>query len=88
MRLLSLCGKRFLSHFGYKDRKPSLTLYDLSRILRMNKRIGTNKLRYSQIIRSLMYLTSVTRCDISFVVNKLSRLLLIQKMIIGMRLSE
>jgi hypothetical protein len=32
-----------------------------------------DQLRYSQIIGSLMYLTSATRPDISFVVSKLSR---------------
>jgi hypothetical protein len=46
------------------------------------------QLRYSQIIESLMYLASITRHDISFVVSKLSRFLLIQKMVIGMCLSE
>ena len=35
--------------------------------------IGTNQLRYSQIIGSLMYLASATRLDISFVMSKLSR---------------
>jgi hypothetical protein len=37
------------------------------------ERIGRDQLRYSQMIRSLMYLASVTRPDISFAVSKLSR---------------
>ena len=45
-----------LSHFGYKDNKPSSTPYDPSLILCKNKRIGRDQLRYFQIIGSLMYL--------------------------------
>jgi hypothetical protein len=65
--------EKVLSHFGYKDNKPSPTPYDLSLVLRKNKRIGRDQLRYSKIIGSLMYLTSATRPDISFAVRKLSR---------------
>jgi hypothetical protein len=61
-----------LSHFGYKESKPSPTPYDPNLILRKNKRIGRDQLRYSQIIGSLIYLASATRSDISFVVSKLS----------------
>jgi hypothetical protein len=64
--------EKVLSRFGYKESKPSPTPYDLSLIFRKNKRIGRDELRYSHIIRSLMYLASVTRPDISFVVSKLS----------------
>jgi hypothetical protein len=64
--------EKVLSRFGYKDNKPSPTPYDPSLVLRKNKRIGTDKLTYSQIIGSLMYLASATRPDISFVVGKLS----------------
>jgi hypothetical protein len=64
--------EKVLSHFGYKDSKPSPTPYDPSLILRKNKRIGRDQLRYSQMIGSLMYLTSATRPDISFAVSKLS----------------
>jgi hypothetical protein len=63
--------KKILSHFGYKDIKHSPTPYDLNLILRKNKRIGRDQLRYSQIIGSLMYLASATRSDISFIVSKL-----------------
>jgi hypothetical protein len=62
-----------LSHFDYKYNKPSPTPYDLSLVLRKNKRIGRGQLRYSQIIRALMYLTSATSFDISFAMSKLSR---------------
>jgi hypothetical protein len=65
--------EKVLSRFGYEDSKPSPTPYDLSLILRKNKRIGRDQLRYSQMIGSLMYLASVTRPDISFDVSKLSR---------------
>jgi hypothetical protein len=61
-----------LNHFGYNDNNPSLTSYDISLILRKNKRIGRDQLRYSQIIGWLMYLASATRLEISFVVSKLS----------------
>jgi hypothetical protein len=65
--------EKVLSRFGYKDSKPSPTHYDLSLVLRKNKRIGRDQLRYSQIIRSLMYLPSATMPDIPFAVSKLSR---------------
>jgi hypothetical protein len=61
------------SRFGYSDYKPVSTPYDANLILRKNKRIMRDQLRYSQIIGSLMYLASATRLDISFAVSKLSR---------------
>jgi hypothetical protein len=42
--------EKVLSHFGYKDSKPSPTPCDPSLVLRKNKRIGRDQLRYSQII--------------------------------------
>jgi hypothetical protein len=65
--------EKVLSRFGYKESKPSSTPYDPSFVLRKNKRIGRDQLRYSQIIISLMYLASATRPDISFAMSKLSR---------------
>jgi hypothetical protein len=65
--------EKVLSHFYYKDSKLSPTPYDPSLILRKNKRIGRDQLRYSQMIGSLMYLASATRSDISFAVSKLSQ---------------
>ena len=62
-----------LSRFGYSDCTPSPTPYDASVLLRKNKWIARDQLRYSQIIHSLMYLASATRPDISFAVSKLSR---------------
>jgi hypothetical protein len=62
-----------LSSFSYKDNKTSPAPYDPSLILRKNKRIGRDQLRYSQIIGSLMYFPSASRSNISFVVSKLSR---------------
>ena len=65
--------EKILSRFGYVDSKPSPTPYDPSVILRKNKKIAKDQLRYSQIIGSLIYLASATRLDISFAVSKLSR---------------
>jgi hypothetical protein len=65
--------EKVLSHFGYSDCAPALTPYDPSMILRKNRRISRDQLRYSQIVSSLMYLASVTKLDISFAVSKLSR---------------
>ena len=65
--------EKVLSRFGYSDYKHVSTPYDASLILRKNKRIMRDQLRYSQIIGSLMYLASATRPDISFAVSKLSR---------------
>jgi hypothetical protein len=61
------------SRFGYSDCKPAPTPYNASMILKKNKRIMRDQLRYSQIIGSLMYLASATRPDISFAMSKLSR---------------
>ena len=65
--------EKILSRFGYSDCKSLSIPYDASVVLRKNKRIMKDQLRYSQIIGSLMYLASATRLDISFVVSKLSR---------------
>jgi hypothetical protein len=46
--------KNVLNHFRYKDNKPFSTPYDPSLVLRNNKRIGRDQLRYSQIFESLM----------------------------------
>nr|ABA98004.1 retrotransposon protein, putative, Ty1-copia subclass [Oryza sativa Japonica Group] len=62
-----------LSRFGYSDCKPSPTPYDSSVLLRKNRRIARDQLRYSHIIGSLIYLASATSPDISFAVSKLSR---------------
>jgi hypothetical protein len=64
---------KVLSRFDYSDWKPAPTPYDASKILKKNKRIMRDQLRYSQIIVSLMYLASAMRPDISFAVSKLSR---------------
>nr|CAE02382.2 OSJNBb0080H08.8 [Oryza sativa Japonica Group] len=64
---------KILSCFGYSDCKPAPTPYDPSVLLRKNRRIARDQLRYSQIIGSLMYLANATRPDISFAVSKLSR---------------
>ena len=65
--------EKVLSRFGFSDCQPTHTPYDSSVLLRKNRRIPRDQLRYSQIISSLMYLASATRPDISFTVSKLSR---------------
>ena len=65
--------EKVLSRFGYSDCTPSPTPYDVSFLLRKNRRAARDHLRYSQIIGSLMYLASATRPDISYAVRKLSR---------------
>jgi hypothetical protein len=64
--------EKVLSRFGYSECEPAPTPYDPSKLLKKNRRISRDQLRYSQIIGSLMYLASPTRPDISFVVSKLS----------------
>jgi hypothetical protein len=68
--------EKVLSRFGYSKCEPAPTLYDPSKLLKKNRRIARDQLRYSQIIGSLMYLASATRSDISFAVSKLSRVFL------------
>ena len=51
--------EKILSHFGYSDCKPSPTPYDASVLLRKNRRIARDQLKYSQIIGSLMYLSLI-----------------------------
>jgi hypothetical protein len=65
--------EKVLSHFGYSDCTPSPTLYDPNVSLSKNRRIARHQLRYSQIIKSIMYVANATRPDISYDVSKLSR---------------
>ena len=65
--------EKVLSRFGFSECKLAPTPYDPSKLLKKNRRISRDQLRYSQIIGSLMYLANATRPDISFVVSKLSR---------------
>jgi hypothetical protein len=65
--------EKILSLFEYSDCKSAPTPYDPSVILRKNRRITRDQLRYSQIIGLLMYLASTARPDILFAVSKLSR---------------
>jgi hypothetical protein len=80
--------KKVLSLFGYSECEPAPIPYDPTKLLKENRRISRDQLRYSQIIGSLMYLASAMRPDISFVVSKLAGLFQIQKMITGMLLRE
>jgi hypothetical protein len=65
--------EKVLSHFGYSECEHAPTPYDPSKLLKKNRRISRDQLRYSQIIGLLMYLVSTTRTDISFAMSKLSR---------------
>ncbi|WVZ61048.1 hypothetical protein U9M48_010979 [Paspalum notatum var. saurae] len=65
--------EKMLSRFGFSDCKSAPTPYDSSVRLRKNQGATKNQLLYSQIIGSLMYLSSAIRPDISYVVSKLSR---------------
>ena len=65
--------EKILSRFGYSDCQSAPTPYDPSVLLRKNRRIARDQLRFSKIIGSLMYLASATRLDISFAVSKLSQ---------------
>jgi hypothetical protein len=68
--------EKVLSRFAYSDYTPSPTPYDPSMLVKKNRRIARDQLRYSQIVGSLMYFASTTMPDISFVVSKLSRFIL------------
>ena len=50
--------EKILSRFGFDNCKISPTPYDASVKLRKNKGLGKDQLRYSQIIGSLIYLSS------------------------------
>jgi hypothetical protein len=65
--------EKVLSRFGFSECEPAPTPYNPIKLLRKNRRIARDQLRYSQIIGSFMYLASTMRLDISFVVSKLSR---------------
>jgi hypothetical protein len=66
--------EKVLSRFTYSDYTPSPTYPSM--LLKKNRRIARDQLRYSQIVGSLMYFASTTMPDISFVVSKLSRFIL------------
>jgi hypothetical protein len=57
-------AEKVLSRFGYSKCEPAPTPYDPSKLLKKNRRISRDQFRYSQIIGSLMYLSSATRFDI------------------------
>jgi hypothetical protein len=55
--------EKILSRFGFSGCKLAPTPYDSNVLLRKNWRIARDQLRYSQIIGSLMYLTSATSSE-------------------------
>jgi hypothetical protein len=65
-------AEKILSHVDFEDCKTSPTPYDANIKLQKFKGEGKVQLRHSQIIRSIIYLTSGTRLDISYVVSKLT----------------
>jgi hypothetical protein len=80
--------EKVLSRFGYSECEPAPTPYDPSKLLKKNRRISRDQMRYYQIIGSLMYLTNATRPHISFAVSKLSRFVSNLEMITGMLLRD
>ena len=64
--------KKVLSRFGFADCKITPTPYHASVKLQKFEGQVRDQLRYSQIIGFLMYLTGVTRPNISYAVSKLS----------------
>jgi len=56
--------EKILSHFGYSDYQSAPMPYDPNVLLRKNRRIARDQLRFSQIIGSLMYLASAMRPNI------------------------
>jgi hypothetical protein len=66
-------AEKILSRFGFEDCKISQTPYDVNMKLHKFEGEGKDQLRYSQIIRPLMYLAGAVRPNISYAVRKLSR---------------
>jgi hypothetical protein len=66
-------AEKILSRFGFEECKISPTPYDASIKLHKFKGERKDQLRYSQIIRPLMYLAGATRPDISYAMSRLSR---------------
>jgi hypothetical protein len=64
--------EKVLGIFGYADCKSSPTPYDPSVLLRKTKKATRDKLRYSQITSSIIYLVCAMTPDISFAMSKLS----------------
>jgi hypothetical protein len=65
--------EKVLTRFGHMDCTSVSTPYDPSYKLYKNKSEPVDQLKYSQIIGSLMYLSSATRPDISYAVCRLTR---------------
>jgi hypothetical protein len=65
--------EKILSRFGFEECKISPTPYDASIKLHKFKGERKDQLRYSQIIKPLMYLAGATRSDISYAMSRLSR---------------
>ena len=64
----NILGKVDKDNFGIAK-----TLVDVTLHLSKNKGESVSQVQYSRVIGSLMYLTSCTRPDIAYAVNKLSR---------------
>jgi hypothetical protein len=64
-----------LDKFFKADNSIIQTSMDISVYLSKNKSKGIDQLRYSRIIKSLMYVINCIRPDISYSISKLSRFL-------------
>ena len=65
--------EKMLKKFDYYNLKPVSTPFDPSMNLKKNNGVLVSQLRYSQIIRSLLYIANMTRPDIAYAVGRLSR---------------
>jgi hypothetical protein len=65
--------EKVLTRFGHMDCTSVSTPYDPSYKPCKNKGEFIDQLKYSQIIGSLMYLSSATRLDISYAICRLTR---------------
>lgn len=63
---------KVLTRFGFMDCKSLATPHEPNVKLHKNTGHGKDQLKYSQIIGSLMYLTSATRPNISYAISRLS----------------
>ena len=65
--------EKLLKKLNYYEVKPILTPHDPNPCLKKNKRESVSHNKYSQLIKSLLYLSNFKRPDIVYVVGRWSR---------------
>src|SRR3954465_13051565 len=70
---LSHSIEKMLHKFEFYNSKPISTSYNSSIALKKNLGEPVSQLKYSQLIRSLLYISNRIRPDISYAVSKLIR---------------